>query len=187
MPNVEVSGLRGFMRRSARLPGWASRAPLLEELDNDACDSANGANCGEDNHCNFHVDAPICTAAKSDFHQGKKTASQESAKALPENRESDTSDSGKQELASPQEVKERGYRQSLQAAEYASQFRMDGPVPWLSGVEELGDLLDFSLEPHFVQRMNLAGRNSTTKTDRYSSVDIIVVIPTMSSKFQALN
>ena len=25
-PNVEVSGLRGFSRRSARLPGWASAA-----------------------------------------------------------------------------------------------------------------------------------------------------------------
>ena len=25
--NVEVSGLRGFLRRSARLPGWASGSP----------------------------------------------------------------------------------------------------------------------------------------------------------------
>jgi hypothetical protein len=33
-PNVEVSGLRGFSRRSARLPGWAQALPRWRTAEN---------------------------------------------------------------------------------------------------------------------------------------------------------
>ncbi len=48
-PNVEVSGLRGFSRRSARLPGWAYLgAPLEHEARR--CEQEQCSRCNDDNN-----------------------------------------------------------------------------------------------------------------------------------------
>ncbi len=62
--NVEVSGLRGFSRRSARLPGWASEA-LLQSPRSDAATPWTEAHCP----CHRQKDCRLCSAN----HQARRS------------------------------------------------------------------------------------------------------------------